>query len=201
MVTKSKILKAIAVFISLALLAQPTQALAWGGHDHHDSYHYPQYGRSSWWLPAAFATLAIAGMTYYYSQGVYYRRAPHGYVVVAPPEGAVVTTIPAGFETVNINGANYYTSDGIYYQPVQQGYMVVQQPGVVVQPPAPPAPPAVAVPPQNTPDSFTVNIPNDRGGYTPVVLKRYGSGFTGPQGEFYSSFPSVEQLRLMYGNK
>ena len=107
MVTKSKILKAIAVFISLALLAQPTQALAWGGHDHHDSYHYPQYGRSSWWLPAAFATLAIAGMTYYYSQGVYYRRAPHGYVVVAPPEGAVVTTIPAGFETVNINGAPF----------------------------------------------------------------------------------------------
>ena len=202
MVTRSAVLKTVAVFLSLTLLLQPVPALARGGGDErHESYHYPQYGKVAWWLPAAFATIAIAGMTYYYSRGVYYRRASHGYVVVTPPAGAVVTTIPTGFQTVIINGATYYTSDGIYYQPVPQGYMVIQQPGVVVQQPVMQASPMVAAPPQNAPDTFTVNIPNNMGGYSPVVIRKYGSGFTGPQGEFYYSFPSVEQLRLMYGNK
>lgn len=48
-------------------------------------------------------------------------------------------------------------------------------------------------------DSFTVNIPNSKGGYTAITLKRSGSGYTGPQGEYYSDFPKVEQLRAMYG--
>ena len=48
-------------------------------------------------------------------------------------------------------------------------------------------------------DIFTVNIPNTRGGYTPVALKRSGSGFIGPQGEYYTEFPKVEQLKVMYG--
>ncbi len=55
------------------------------------------------------------------------------------------------------------------------------------------APPAVQ---QN---EFTVNIPNNHGGYTAVVIKRSGNGFTGPQGEFYPEFPKVSQLKIMYG--
>ena len=39
-------------------------------------------------LPPAYATLWIAGATYYYANGVYYAAAPgQGYVVVAPPQG------------------------------------------------------------------------------------------------------------------
>jgi len=49
------------------------------------------------------------------------------------------------------------------------------------------------------PDEFTVNIPNNHGGYTAVVIKRSGNGFTGPQGEFYPEFPKVSQLEIMYG--
>jgi hypothetical protein len=48
-------------------------------------------------------------------------------------------------------------------------------------------------------DAITVNIPNNKGGYTAVVLKRSGNGFVGPQGEFYSEFPKVSQLQTMYG--
>ena len=33
-------------------------------------------------------------------------------------------------------------------------------------------------------NEFTVNIPNDHGGYTAVVIKRSGNGFKGPQGEY-----------------
>lgn len=53
--------------------------------------------------------------------------------------------------------------------------------------------------PAAQPDEFTVNVPNDRGGYTAVVIKRSGNGFTGPQGEFYPEFPKVSQLKIMYG--
>jgi len=49
------------------------------------------------------------------------------------------------------------------------------------------------------PDQMTVNIPNDHGGYTPVVIKRTANGFIGPQGEFYPQFPKVSQLKVMYG--
>ena len=48
-------------------------------------------------------------------------------------------------------------------------------------------------------DTFTVNIPNNSGGYTPVTVKKTGTGFIGPQGEYYEEFPKVKQLKMMYG--
>jgi hypothetical protein len=47
--------------------------------------------------------------------------------------------------------------------------------------------------------SITVNVPNANGSYTPVVIHQSGNGFVGPQGEYYPKFPSVAQLRIMYG--
>ncbi|MDE2026993.1 MAG: hypothetical protein KGJ11_00450 [Candidatus Omnitrophica bacterium] len=69
----------------------------------------------------------------------------------------------------------------IVTQPVQQ--VVVTQPAALV----------IAQ------DTFTINVPNDKGGYTSVVIRRSGNGYVGPQGEFYSDFPKVSQLRMMYG--
>jgi hypothetical protein len=54
-------------------------------------------------------------------------------------------------------------------------------------------------PPATQPEEFTVNIPNSRGGYNAVVIKRSGNGFTGPQGEYYPEFPKIFQLEMMYG--
>ena len=48
-------------------------------------------------------------------------------------------------------------------------------------------------------DTVTVNVPNNNGGYTAVVLKRSGNGYVGPQGEYYDQIPSNEQLQAMYG--
>ena len=48
-------------------------------------------------------------------------------------------------------------------------------------------------------DSFVVNVANDRGGYTAVTIRRSGNGFIGPQGEYYTQFPNVSQLKVMYG--
>jgi hypothetical protein len=51
----------------------------------------------------------------------------------------------------------------------------------------------------NAQDTFPVNIPNNSGGYTSIVIKRSSNGYVGPQGEFYAQFPSVAQLKAMYG--
>jgi len=49
-------------------------------------------------------------------------------------------------------------------------------------------------------DQITVNIPDKwGGGYTSVVLKRSGKGYVGPQGEYYTEFPTVAELEVMYG--
>ncbi|OGX35453.1 MAG: hypothetical protein A3C36_01700 [Omnitrophica WOR_2 bacterium RIFCSPHIGHO2_02_FULL_52_10] len=48
--------------------------------------------------------------------------------------------------------------------------------------------------------SFEINIPNKRGGYTTVILKRSGNGYTGPQGEYYDAFPRVDELKVIYGS-
>jgi hypothetical protein len=53
--------------------------------------------------------------------------------------------------------------------------------------------------PAAAPGEFTINIPNNHGGYTAVVLKKSGTGYVGPQGEFYPEFPKVFQLKMMYG--
>jgi hypothetical protein len=51
----------------------------------------------------------------------------------------------------------------------------------------------------NQQNEFTVNIPNDHGGYTAVIIKKSGSGYLGPQGEYYPAFPKVSVLKVIYG--
>lgn len=94
----------------------------------------------------------------------------------------------------------YYYHDYVYYP---EDYVVVQPPVVYQQPvttvvQSVPAVVQPASPAAGNDNSFTVNIPNDSGGYTVVTLQRSGSGFTGPQGEFYPEFPKVSQLKAMY---
>jgi hypothetical protein len=48
-------------------------------------------------------------------------------------------------------------------------------------------------------EPFTVNVPNSKGGWTSVTLTRSGTGFIGPQGEYYKEFPKIKQLKEMYG--
>ena len=182
-------------------------------------------------LPDGFVRLFIGGLEYYYWEGMFYRMATSGYVVVQAPVGAVVTAIPPGYQHVIVDGVPYYSINGVTYMQTAYGYyQVVPTPQVVVMsnavpvpqsavsvlPGNPPPPPpsdqkAVATPAQeNVPatqsasptkpdDVFTANIPNAKGTYTPVILKRSGNGFIGPQGEFYTEFPRVEQLKVMYG--
>ena len=102
------------------------------------------------------------------------------------PHPRFVVYLPIGGWTVVIGGARYYYCDGEYYRYVTGGYEVVPDPRVEVKYVYKEAPP------QNPePNEFTVNVPRKNGGYTAVVIRRTGNGFVGPQGEFYSEFPSV----------
>jgi hypothetical protein len=174
----------------------------YGWHDH------PHYGWHMHYLPHGYFTIWVGGTRYYYYDGLYYTYAGDGdYVVVNPPLGAYVAAIPPDFQPVNINGRIYYVDNGVYYILTEHhGYKVVEPPVVYAQPPvqqvvvAQPttvveAPPVVV----DAQNAFPVNIPNNSGGYTSVVIKRSGNGYVGPQGEFYATFPSVAQLKAMYG--
>ena len=128
------------------------------------------------------------GRSHYYRDGRWYERGWFGFsfVVSALAIGAFIDSLPPRHTTVVVEGTPYYHDDSYYYRQLPQGgYVVVPEP-VIVQ--------------SQIPETSTVNIPNSRGGYTSVTLRRSGNGFVGPQGEYYPNFPSVEQLRTMYGN-
>jgi len=61
-----------------------------------------------------------------------------------------------------------------------------------------PALPVLALSPAQT-VQMTVNIPNSRGGYNAVVIKKSGDGYIGPDGEYYPEFPKIFQLQMKYG--
>jgi hypothetical protein len=44
-----------------------------------------------------------------------------------------------------------------------------------------------------------VNVPNSNGSITPVRIRRIGTVWVGPKGEQYLSYPTVEQLKPVYG--
>ena len=44
-----------------------------------------------------------------------------------------------------------------------------------------------------------INVRNSNGSYTPVVIRRVGTQYVGPRGEFYNALPTEEQLKRPYG--
>ncbi len=185
------------IFLGLAvwgwpgfLYADPDHHENWGHHGIHHYYHY--HDRPHWGIhvdafyPDEYYPVWTGGARYYYDDGVYYDYVGGNYEVVAPPIGAVISTVPSDFQPVVINGLTYYTDNGTYYVHTSNGYKVV-------------SPPLQAPSLVDTQNIFTVNVPNAAGGYTTVTIKKSGNGFVGPQGEFYPQFPDVSQLRNIYG--
>jgi hypothetical protein len=197
------------LIISLFIIRPASSYADWNGHDgngHNGNGHagnghdYGHHGRS------------YIGVNFSVWPDNYYYGAPYY------PSADEVLVSPPVYEPIVINGITYYSYDGSYYvyngysyQPVVPPVTVVQQPENIVQPPAAVVDKAGSVAPVITTlggnttsavgdvDSITINIPNNKGGYTAVTLKRSGNGFIGPQGEFYPEFPKVAQLVVIYG--
>ena len=130
------------------------------------------------------------GDRYYYRDNRWYK---HGlfwldFAVDVLAIGALIDALPPRYTTVVVDGTPYYYGDNHYYRQASNGGYVVVPPPTLVQSPV------------QTPETITVNVPNSRGGYTAVVLRRAGYRFLGPQGEYYADFPTVNQLRALYGN-
>jgi hypothetical protein len=207
MLSPKRVVGTAIVFLTAVIFFQSTASYAWDRDRHHGYsyrhespyYHaHPYFGLHVSLLPREHFSVSIGGSRYYYSQGYYYFRDRDDYVIVNPPLGAVATTIPPGYQPVVINGITYYSNNGVYYLYTPQGYQVVPQPTTILQ--SVPVTQIVTTDdsPRRIDNFFTVNIPNDRGGYTAVAIKKTDKGYVGPQGEFYAEFPKVDQLKLMY---
>ena len=141
---------------------------------------------------------------YNYHDGKFFRIGWFGFefALLAPPVGAIITTIPVGHRTILVGGTTYYYYNNIYYTTYPGGYIVVAEPvippvPVVVRNPAPAT--TVVLQPQSPALTVTINVPNSNGSYTPVTLVKKDNGYIGPQGEYYSANPTVEQLKALYG--
>jgi hypothetical protein len=130
------------------------------------------------------------GDRYYYRDGRWYRHGWFGFdiVVAALAIGALIDALPPRHNTVVVAGTPYYYGENHYYSQAPNGGYLVVPPPVLVQPPV------------QMQETVTINIPNSRGGYTAVALRRAGYGFIGPQGEYYANSPTVDQLSALYGN-
>ena len=203
--------------LTVFLLNQAPQAYAWGRgnprirpEDPNRGYYTPNYsphGRAVRDLPDGYMRTIIGGLEYFYWQGMFYRMMEDRYVVVPAPVGAVVTTIPQGSQPVIVDGIPYYNINGVTYMYTPEGYQVVPQPKTIIVKKyiveKEDSAKTVNVKGTTTAvsdsdEAFTINIPNSKGSYTAVTLKRSGAGFVGPQGEYYAEFPRVKQLKVMY---
>lgn len=195
----SRVLWVIPILLVAALVYSPKAeagSICRFGHNHHHGRH--SCDSSGILYSDKNFTISIGGHLCH-SCGKRNCRGHHRRerIIYREPRPIIITSIPYGCRKVRVDGRHYYKHNDTYYIEVAGGYRVVdnperysgydrddddfERPRNVVQG-----------------ESFTINIPNSKGGYTSVTLKRSGSGYTGPQGEYYSDFPKVEQLRAMY---
>jgi len=179
-------LKIAFVFLFLSLLIiRPTPSYAYW----HDGGHGGWHGHS------------YVGVNIGLWPGPYYGYPYYDYPYYAEPYyPREVLVASSSYQPVVVNGVTYYVNNGVYYTYTQYGYQAVATPIGSVAAPVVQADAVTVMPAStNNDDSYTINIPNGKGGYNAVLLKRSGNGFVGPQGEFYSEFPKVSQLQVMYG--
>jgi hypothetical protein len=79
-------------------------------------------------LPRGYRTVVVNRSPYYVHEHRYYTRGPGGYIMVAPPVGALVATLPVGSLRVTIGGNFYFQTGDVYYRPARGGYTVIAAP-------------------------------------------------------------------------
>jgi hypothetical protein len=89
-------------------------------------------------LPNGYLDVVVGREHFYSHRGIFYRRGPHGLMVVRAPRGAVVRVLPPRCARIYAGNVIYYRFGDVYYQPVPQGFMVVDPPATVNLPPPPP---------------------------------------------------------------
>jgi len=63
--------------------------------------------------------------TFYYSDGVYYKKSPHGYVVIKPRAGFRVAVLPKGYRVIRDGSAIFYSFNNVRYRKMKEFFVVV----------------------------------------------------------------------------
>tara|TARA_Y100000588_G_scaffold303296_1_gene325757 strand:- start:659 stop:988 length:330 start_codon:yes stop_codon:yes gene_type:complete len=69
-------------------------------------------------LPRGHAKVVVRGVTYHSRGGVFHRPQATGWLVVAPPMGAVLTALPPGARLVRVKGVRDHLHNGVHYRPM-----------------------------------------------------------------------------------
>ena len=145
-------------------------------------------------VPDSCQTVVYGGTPYYYYDDVYYAECPSGYVVVQTPVNRDAVSVPAQSEPA----PQTQTVSGKLSEETNASNNVSGAVTVAVSTNAVSAP-SVTQPQQPAVGKEIINIPDSKGGYTPITLTKHNDGYTGPQGEYYPGNPTVEQLKVLYG--
>ena len=188
---KKNLLKVTTLFLACGFITlQSVSAQIWIPDRKEPRPPFPGHPRRFVDLPVHYNAILVSDITYYYSNGSFYRQAATGYVLVTAPIGAVVPAIPVDYQTIIVNGTTYFIYDNIYYVKQTSNYVVVPAPVITVE--------TKSTTSDSNDNCYVVNVPNVNGSYIPVVIRKEGTAYIGPQGEYYDKAPTVEQLKAMY---
>lgn len=83
-------------------------------------------------IPRNSASIRFNGISFTFSNGIYYRKAKSGYHVVKPPRGLRIRSLPKHYSYFTRYNTTYYTYQNVYYVADNNGYTVVDAPEVLV---------------------------------------------------------------------
>lgn len=121
----NKILSISAMFVAIPLFAAVETREAWAWRSPPPGYWASPRYRT---LPGDFRVIRYENDSFYFFSGRYYRRAPSGFYLIAPPIGVVVPFLPIGYVSFVVGGITYYDLNGVYYTRIPEGYRVVEYP-------------------------------------------------------------------------
>ena len=104
------------------------------GHDH----VYPDRGSVFRDAPKGSTLINYAGLSYRFSNGVWFEPRGPAFIVVMPPIGVVVPSLPAFATPLELGGESYFYANDVYYlaRPELGGYEVVNDPSDMAPTPA-----------------------------------------------------------------
>ena len=76
-------------------------------------------------LPAGYVRFLHDDETFYYSEGIYYQKKPHGFIIVKPRAGFRVATLPRGYRVLRERGATCYSFNNVRYRKHGSFFVVV----------------------------------------------------------------------------
>ena len=76
-------------------------------------------------LPVGYVRFLHGDETFYYSEGVYYQKRSHGFVLAKPRVGFRVATLPRGYRIIRDGNARFYDFNNVRYRKVDGFFIVV----------------------------------------------------------------------------